>query len=305
MTLEDACDELKTKYEAYDEFTTTAKKTLDDFTNEVNELESKVVSEFDALAEDVKDFLTKVADETNTLVEDVNDAQEDLTELENAVKSTQAEAEKEVSDGQGDLTALTQKATGMAPKVEEMAANGAEKPSQALTETATEVLRELDEAMDDAKNFLEQEVTAGLETLENMTKSWADVVVKSFTDAATHLNKVYEEWAIKIAEVGDTVGKEAFGKAQDHAKECVEYALGDCKSDYETRLNILSNIVDETEGLLDQLKDAFEQKEGELQKGQESLSEEMEELKEAMEKATEALDGVAQLLAQYEFVRMS
>jgi chromosome segregation ATPase len=305
VSLPDAAEEAIKKITDYDEAVDTATARLKELKEQLEKLDEQVSDQFDDLVEDANEFLSKVAQETDALGTQCEETGNALADLQSTVRSTQAEAATAVDDGKADVAELKDRAAGLIPKVEDLAHDGAEQPGNTLAENATEILRELDEAMDEARNFLDQEVAQEITQLETMIESWSEVVLKSFQDASKHLDEVYVEWAGNLVGAGDIVENDGFEKAKEHVGDCVDYALGDCKKDHETRLNILSNVVDETAEKLTALKDALEEKQDEIEKGQKSLAGDLEELKEAVDDATKALDEVAQFLAAYRFVRMS
>jgi ABC-type transporter Mla subunit MlaD len=211
-----------------------------------------------------------------------------------------------MADGRAHLDALAQHATGMQASVESLATQAGETPAQSLAQHAAQIEQELVHALEEARDFVRNEVVHGIEEVAHEIQDRCHAVHNTLAEEYSHaLQAAFDEWESKVDELEDYVNKEGFLASHDHANACVDYSLDTCQAAYEEKLDGLRQVMDALGAGLQELG-AEAQRSGDAAVAQTGadLTGRLSDTHEAAATALSALGSVRELLASYRFVQM-
>jgi chromosome segregation ATPase len=303
-TLEEAAQELVDTLEALDSECQAAQKTIADHQEDLSELDGQIASDWNALTEEVTTFLEAVEEQAGLLAQDGNEAANELGALRGETEAAQAGAEAEIVGSRDDLAALAEHLRSLEPSIDAIVASGAEAPFTALREQADDVREQLERAVTEAREFLEEvarEVEATAQAVEERSEELRAHIAEECT--AT-LQTAYDAWESHVEEL-ETLVKDKFEELPENAREVVEYAMTECVKGHEEELDQMLALVPDVERAIEELKNTIAETATDIgEEGFGALDRGLGGLGEALTRTTEALDRVKALLASYTFVAM-
>jgi predicted nucleic acid-binding Zn-ribbon protein len=301
--LDDAAEELVKKLMPFTQQLGEVKDRFDELDDDLKQMREKIDGEWDALSAKAREFIGKVQEEQGALGRKCDEAGRALADLKTRTATGRGELQAETDDLQGQIRALQQAIDPLDADVESHVANQSEAVMEALAATAGEVIGEIDLELADVKQFLEQSVVQAFESMHLVIDTWAKGLVKAAEEGEARLDRAYQEWAVKLAEVGDSVGKQLFKAAQQNADKTVEHALAECRTAHEEKLQDTAEAVEALAGLLGELKTAIDGAENTVESGAKKLDKGMDEMKDAILDAQKDLDKMEKFLAKYTFAQ--
>ena len=164
----------------------------------------------------------------------------------------------------------------------------------------------LDEAMNEAREFLEDRVPEALSAVSaSIAARVQEVCEGPVQQSAARLEEAYEKWEATLEAVEGLIIEQSFAAAPGHAREVVEYALGECRRGHEDGLRQLQEVAAAVAEALSGLKEEVSTRTAtQRAEGQAELSDGHRELQQALGESGRALDTVKQLLASFTFVQL-
>ena len=304
-TFETAAEELAKKIATLEEILDKADDRFDDLRKQLGTLEEGINEDFTELVEQARSFFSKLQEERESLAREVNEAGQKVVAAENQVGESRGEVERSLGEAEGSLEGLTGNLTALVPQVESLVAEGAETPSQAIGQMAGDIQTSMTQALDAAREMLDNEVTDELDQMRQDLEDRVEALETSAREAGERVERAYSEFATRLDEATSLVEDQAFEAAGKHVKEVVDYAVEECAKAHEQEIETLGDMATDLGKLLDGLKDELETSRDRVkEEGQDALRTDMEELTTAVGAAQAALDQVKDLLASYTFVQM-
>jgi hypothetical protein len=303
-TLEDAAEELVVKLRGLDSEIEESEQKMADLRQQVETAFHEVDQEWTTLSEAAKSFLEKVGEDQEQLDQRARETLQGLTDAQNAVTRDGKEAQTEIAEGHAQLDALGQHATALEPTVESLAAEAGEAPAKSLAERVHELEEELAQVVEQARDFLRDDVVPGVEAMANEVQERCVELHQELADEATAaLQKAFDHWESQVDGLEQHVATQGFQASYQHARDVVEYATEECETASVEKLDALQQIVGVLLGQLKELASEVEQSTNSLvgQAGHD-LAQELEHTHAAATQAVAALDRIKQTLAGYSFV---
>jgi DNA repair exonuclease SbcCD ATPase subunit len=303
-TLEDAAEELVVKLRGLDSEIEESEHRLEELRGRMDAVAHDVEEDWTALTTAVTSFLEKVHTEQEALDTQAKETLAGVGGAQQAVAEEGAAARSEIAEGTGQLEGLAQHATGLAPAVESLAEQAGEAPAKGLAERAHALQQELERAVNEARDFLHDELVPAVEQVATDVHQRAQAVHDALAqEMAQALQHAYEEWEPKVGELEEYVESHGFETSQQHAHDVVEYALGECRTG-------CGHHVDEVHQLVGLLVTQLGELASEVHKSAEALVmhagadliHELEQARTSGQGAVTALDSVKQRLAGYSFM---
>jgi DNA anti-recombination protein RmuC len=303
-TLEDAAEELVVKLRGLDAEIEESDQKLEQLRERVKTVAGEVAEEWTDLTEAVTSLLEKVREEGQQLDDQAEETHRAVTEAHDAVGENATASRNEIAESNAQLDALEQHATGLEPAVESLITDAGEEPARALAERARELEQELTKLVDEARDFLRDEVVPAVEQAADDVRERCEALHRSLTDELTDaMQQAYDEWEGRVDELEDYVLKQGYEASHQHAKDVVEYALDECETASFDRLEELRQLVGMLEAQLQEMAtEVTGAGKGLAEKSGAALVRELEEAKAAAMKAVSGLDKVKQELAQRSFM---
>jgi ElaB/YqjD/DUF883 family membrane-anchored ribosome-binding protein len=303
-TLEDAAEELVIKLRGLESEIAESDQKLETLRERMEAARRDLEEDWTDLTEAVQSLLDKAREEGEQLDRQGDETLQAVTDAHNAVGENATNAHDEIGEAAAELDALGQQATAHEQAIEPLVQDGIEAPAQALEDRAKELEQELGQLVDEAKEFLVDEVVPALEQLADDVRERCQELHRSLTeDHPESLQQVFDEWSGRVDQAESYVREQAYDASHQHALDVVAYAMGECETVSRQRLQELTQVVGLLEGQLQQFATAMGQAGKELtdQSGTRLLRE-LEEAKEAADRAVRGLDHVRQELAARSFM---
>lgn len=304
-TLEDAAEDLVVKLRGLDSEIEESDQKLEALRERVETATREVEQDWTDLREAVTSFLDKVREEGEQLDRQAQETLQAVTDAHNSLSENATAAHDAIAESNGELDALGQHVTSLEPAVESLAAEGGEAPARGLAERARELEQELSKLLDEARDFLRDEVVPAIgqvaddvrERCQNLQRGLAD-------EAAQALQKAYDVWEDELDELEVYVLKEdGYEGSHQHAKDVVEYAMDECETASLNEVEELQQLVGLLEVQLQQTATEVERAgKGLTGQGGAELVRELDQAKDAALKAVAGLDKVKQEMAERSFM---
>lgn len=305
-TLEDAAEELVVKLRGLDSEIEESDDTLDALRERVENATGEVEQRWDELREAVSSLLERLRDEQEQLRQQGQETAQAVVDARNAVAEEGGQARQELAEGRGQLEALGQHAAALEPPVEAWAAEAGEAPARSLAERAGELEQELNRLLEEARDFLQDEVAGAANDAADQVRQMCETLHQSLAQAAAEaFQHAYEEWESTVDKLEDYVVSEGYKASHEHARAVVEYAVDECDKACNQHIDEVQQLVGV---LLDQLKELASEVERSAERvvaqAGAQLVRELEGTHKSAAAAVAALDAVKRELAQYSFVEV-
>jgi DNA anti-recombination protein RmuC len=303
-TLEDAAEDLVVKLKGLDAEIEESDGKLEELRDRVQTAVGEVEKDWTELGEAVTSFLDKLREEAGQLDQQAQETLQAVTDAHNALGENATAAQDEIQQETAALDALGQQVTGLEPAVESLVAEGGEAPPRGLAERARELEQELSKLLDEARDFLRDEVVPAIEQAAAGVRERCEELHRSLAEEQTkELQHVFDEWEKGVGELEEHVLNQGYAVSHQHAKDVVEYALDQCET-------ASLKEVEELQQLVETLETQLQQFAGEVQRTGKALAEqsgtelarELDEAKDAALKAVAGLDKMKQELAERSFM---
>lgn len=304
-TLEDAAEQLVVKLKGLDSEIEESQHSLEELRGRVETSSNEVDEEWSALTEAVTSLLEKLREEQEQLAGEAREALQAAAQARGAVHESAAEARSEIGEGRADLEALSQHAARLEPSVESLVAEAGEAPAQSLAERAQEVEQELARVLEEAREFLQDEVVTSLDRLAEDVRDRCQALRATLVEeGAAALQEAFDEWESGIDELEDYVAAQGFVVSHSHAHAVVGWALDECQTACEAHLEALNALFEETARPLQELATEL-QRAGDILAGRGTdLISALDGTRESATPGVSALDAVKDLLASFSFMRI-
>jgi uncharacterized phage infection (PIP) family protein YhgE len=305
-TLDDAAEALVVRLQGLDSEIENSEHQLQDCRSRIEAVSHEVEQEWTALGEAVASFLTRVHEQQDRLGQETQQALHAAADTQQAAAATATEAQSEIAEARGQLDGLAHHAAGLQPIVESLASGAGEAPAHALAQRAAQIEQELTQALDDARDFLSNEVVHGLEQLAHDIRERCQAVRTTLAEQATHaLQAAFDEWESKLGELEAYVKTKGFLASHDHARAYVDYAAAECGLLVGEQLDRLRPMIDGTGSQVQELASQVQTSSGLLAADSGSeLVKDVDAGRESAVSAVSALDSVRNSLASLRFVQI-
>jgi hypothetical protein len=305
-TLEDAAEELALKLKELGQEVEEGQGALAGYGETLDGDVKRIEEGWTALAARVDAFLGAVSEQAAGLQEDVQRGGQALVDLQNAAAADQAEAAGAVSTAEEAAGELASWVSAQQDPLRQMTAEQVEAALHDLRERAGRAGAALEEALDGARAFLEEEVPAALAAAARQVRDAVQEACDGPLDqAGARLQESCDEWEAMIGAAFGAVLEGSFAAAPPHAREMVDWALGECTRGAGEALAQARDVALLVEqaivGLRDEVAALIA---AHQQDGRQRLSQAHGELLQALADSARALDAVKSLLASFTFVRL-
>jgi DNA repair exonuclease SbcCD ATPase subunit len=273
------------------------------FEEQLDRLRAQVDADWAALGEAVSSYLEKAGAQGTRLGQEHQEAEAALGELRQAVDSAQAEGQTELSGAKAHVAALGEQVEGTRPQVDTLAEQ-AEGAARGLAERASAIQDALDEALSQAREFLEVQVVGQFKEMSEEIERRAEALQTALADECeTALEQAQEDLESKLDEV-DQLADGAFGDARRHVEEVLDFSISESVKSHEQVLGELAGLAGELETAVEALSQATAQRKSEVEQGQGSREDARTDTDGRLNEMIGALNGVKDLLASFTFVEM-
>jgi uncharacterized coiled-coil DUF342 family protein len=303
-TLEDAAEELVIKLRGLESEIAESDQKLETLRERMETAMQELEGDWTDLTEAVESLLVKVREEGEQLDRQGEQTLQAVTDAHNALGESATNARDEIGRTVAELDSLGQRATALEPTVESLVREGVEASAQALEDRAKELEQELGRLVDEARDFLTEDVVPALEQVADDVRERCQELHRSLTEERTEpLQQAFDEWSGHIDEVEAYVLEQGYATSRHHAEDVVEYAMDACETASRQRLEGLTQVVGLLEGQLQQFTAEVERAGKDLtdQSGVRLLRE-LDGATESAERAVSGLDRVRQELAARSFM---
>lgn len=258
----------------------------------------------DAAAVDAKAraLLDRLHQVTERLGQDGQEAASALSELEAAAESARPECEQAIGEGRAQVAAFGEQLEAARPQAEAMVQQG-QAALDALEQYAAQIGESVQQALADAREFVEGQVVTGLQAMKDDVEREAEDAARSIgEDLPSSISESYDHWAAKVGELQSFI-EEFFGDAQQQVDEGVSRCLEECTR---AQMEALEAVVEHVNGSLvpgvEQLQSTVRQEAGVMDSSCSALEAALDKTGGALQSAIAALEGVKENLASYTFV---
>lgn len=304
--LEVAADELVRKLKSVDDEVEEAKDRFTTLKGQLDSLGDQVDTDWIELARAVGDLVEKVQEELATLGNEAQETTQAVANLEPTGQGAQQAAEAGLNAAEEGTSALSTAVNERGPQIDS-AAEAGEQTFQGLSQQAEEVSTQLEEALQQARDFLTGDVVSALETMQSeIADRFAEMRTTLTEECTTALQSSYDEWSGRLDEVLATVEVEGFQAAHEQGQQVVEWALGECATGHEQELERLLEVVGIVQEALATLRDEGigESRTDVGEEGRNALDQGMAETQQALLGMIGALDACRQVMSSYSFVSL-
>jgi len=305
-TLEDAAEELVTRLKGLDSEIEESEQKLTGFRERVAETTAGLEHEWTALHEAANGFFALVHEQQEQLLQQARQTLQQLGEAHEAVGRDGGQAQQELAEGKAGVDALATHASGLEPGVDSLAHDAGEAPAQALAQRAQELQQELAKAVDEARDFLHDEVVPALEqAAQDVHQRCEDLHRELAEEHTQELQQAYQDWESKLGQLEEYVASKSFEASRQHAHDVVDYALDECEKGCTHQLEDLQHVVGVLVTQLQQLAgEAEHAAEALVDQAGAQLLNELDLAHTTGSGAVAALDAVKQRLAAHTFMEM-
>lgn len=302
-TLEDAAEELVVRLKGLDSEIEESEHALQDLRGKVDETSAEVEEEWSHLTDAIASFVSQLREEQEQLAAELRDALQATAEANATVHEDGSRGRASIGDGQSELDALAQHATGLEPGVESLMAEAGETPAHALASRAKEVEEELARILEEARDFIRDDVVSALEQVAGDIRERCHAVESTIAEQRTvALQAIFDAWEPQVDALEAHVAEQGFVASRSHARAVVDWTLEECKTACATHLDAARQVIEETTAPLQELAAAAQlTADSLLGKGGELLAE-LGSTRDSVGRAVSALSAVQQLLGSYTFV---
>lgn len=303
-TLEDAAEALVVKLRALDSEIEESERTIEDLRTRVDGAATEVERDWTALGEAVSSFLAKVGEESSALGEQAQETLRGVADAHAGVSDDGAEALAEVQRGREQLDGLGQHAASLEPAVDTLATEGGEAPPKALADRARELQAQLEQAANDVRDFLQDDVAEAAEQVASQVREACEGVHRLLAEEMTRaLQEGYDDWESQVDELEEQIAAQSFAASHQHASDALEYVVEEWETRSTQQVDKLQQmaalLVTQLQELASGVREAARTLVADV--GQD-LARELEKTRETAATAVAALDQARQLLASYDFM---
>jgi DNA anti-recombination protein RmuC len=301
-TLEDAAQELVDKLEQLDGECKTAQETFASHLEDLAELDANLARDWDALTQTVTGFLEKVQEQASLLAVDGTEAANELGSLRGEVEGVQAEAEAEITGSREQVAALAEHLRSLEPAIEPLIATGAEAPFAALRQQAENVREQLEQALAEAGEYLQDVVTELGSVAQDVDERSEALRAHIAEECSEQLQNGFDSWQGHVEELEQLV-REKLDELPTNAREVVEYAMTECVAGHQEELDRVLALMPQLEQSLEELRSTVDETATDV--GEEALGaldDRLGTLSQSINRTSEAMDAVREVLASYTFV---
>jgi len=305
-TLDDAAEALVIKLRGLDSEIEESEHRLQELRGQIDGTVHDVDQEWAALTEAVSTFLTRIHDEGERLEQETRQALQAAAQAQQALASAGAAGRAEIAEGKGRLEGLAQHATALKQPLESLASQAGEAPAHSLAQRAAHIEEELQHAMAEARDFVRNDVVHSLEELAHDVRERGQAVRAVLAEECTSaLQGTFDEWTSKVDELEQYVKAQGFLASHEHARNYVDYALGECGLFVQEHVNAVVAVVERVGTLLQELASHARETEGPLVlEGGHELLAGLEAARAEAAQTVTALDAVKDRLATMSFVQI-
>lgn len=302
-TFEDAAEDLVVKLRGLDSEIEESEQLLGDLRQRVETVEEEVEREWAVFDASLSAFVEMVREQVDQLHREGEETLRGLSEAQDAVVGDGGEARAGIGEGRAHVEALGEHAAGLTPGVESLVAEGGEAPARSLTERARELEQELERTVEEARDFLRDEVVPAVEDMAaDVTEACQALRTALEEEIVSGLETAFADWESKATELEEYVSSQSFGASHAHAQAVVEWALEQCRSACQEHLAGLDGVYQAAIGPLRTLAWNVQESSESLAEGARELVLELDGTADAARNALRALGSVRDLLAAYSFV---
>ena len=305
-TLEDAAEELVVRLRGLDSEIEESAGKLEELRGRMETAKDDVEQEWTAFSEAATSFLDKIREEQEQLHGQAEETSGAVVDAHREVAESGGAARQDIAEGRAQMEALEQHAAGLEPGVESLAAEVGEAPARALAERARELEQELEKLVAEARDFLQDEVVAAAQETADQVRQVCETLRDSLAEAAAEgFRQAYQDWESTVDGLEDYVVGQGYEASHQHARDVVDYALGECDTACSRQLDELRPLVEVLAAQLKEAASGIEQSAERLvsQAGTELVAE-LDRTCSSAAAAIAALDEVKRELAQYSFVEV-
>ncbi len=305
-TLDDAAEALVVKLQGLDSEIEDSQHRLADLGARLEATGHEVEQEWIALTEAVAALLRKIQEEQQQLDHEVQQAHHATTDTQQAVSTSGAEANSEIAESGEHLEALAQHANALHATLESLATEAGETPAHDLTQRVGQIEEELAHALDEARDFVQNDVVHGIEELGHDIRDRCQALRTSLAEGHTQaLKAAFDEWETKVEGLEQYVRTQGFQASHQHVHDVVEYALTECQTAFTQQLEQIHQMV---EALVGQVREVSAEVQGArdtvvVHTGN-GLETGLDGTRDSVANALSSLGSVRDLLAGYSFIQV-
>jgi chromosome segregation ATPase len=261
---------------------------------------TRLDEDFDTLAETAGAFLERAGTLRTELASELETSLKALQELNTEVAETRAGAVQELEQARADAEALTEQVTTAQPGVTSLQEQ-LEQALQALSEQANAVEQQLQEGLGKARDFLQNDVAAGLAELQQAITDGVEDLASAVGDCRTDLEGSFEDWQERLSEVREYAEGE-FTRLQEHAHEVAEACVQQAAEAHREKLQELGQTAERLIGTLGVFGESLMSQREDLAQYRTASDDGVAPANDQTEAMLEVLQRVKDKLASFSFV---
>jgi uncharacterized phage infection (PIP) family protein YhgE len=302
--LEAAADAALAKVKELSGHVDDAREACTGLREEAERLRGEMEADWEAFQQKARTLLDAVPEGRARIDEGAQEALRGLGELSGAVANAGAEGEGLERTEAAQVAALGDGVEGLRPQMASLIEH-AETALESLTRQAAAAEEALEEAVSEARAFVEGEAREQLTAMQDSIGAAAAEIGRALAEESTaSLDEACSTWEQKLGELEGFVEK-AFADTGQHVEDVVTYSLKECAKAHAEALDRLVEALDATLApAMEALEAAVEQSASEVQGAESGLEIDFDETGRELEAALAALQRVKEVLASYSFVSL-
>ena len=301
--LETAADELVRKLTSVESEVQEAHESFAALTAQVATLGDEVDEHWSELVRAVGELVAKAQAEQEALARETGESAQAVATLESTAQRAEEAAASGLDAGETGTRQLADQVREHRGPVES-ASEAGEKSLQALGQQAEALSTQLEQVLQEGREFLTGEVAEELEAMRDaIADRFAEMRTTLVEECAGALQTAYDEWSSRLDEVLQTVESEGFEAARENAEEVATWALAECAAGHQAEFDRLHEVAEVVRAALRTLtEDVAECATDVGEEGAGALEEALEQTQQALLGMVAALDACRGQMGSYSFV---
>ena len=278
----------------------SARARLDALATRVEEMHRQVQADWDRLDEQARVFSEATAEQATHVAQASDGAGTALVELKGDAEQTMGSGASEIEASQEHTSSLTEQFAAAQPRLEQVR-TALDEAVASLESQAAGVASDLESALAEAREFLEVELTDGLQSLADEVSERTRALGEALDRGADELRDAYQAWSDGLERVETALVVESTS-IDEELTENVDLACDRCADAYRAAFEATSARVREVEAVLRGLEAAAAEADGGSAPLAAPLEEALGRAVEGWQGAQQALEAAVAVLARYSFV---
>ena len=300
--LEAAADAAVVSVKKFEDEVTEAEEALKELEEQAERLQGQLTTAWATVEACLTAFSKAIEAQRVESGEDGQRAQQALGEVTTALGTARGEGEAELLGARDELLGFGQRVDGVRPTVANFS-DDLRTLAQSVADRAGQIETQLDLALNEARDFLGVQMVEDLRGIASaLQERGMAVEAMVTTQCVTALDAAYQDFETKVGELETLIEEKAFTEPADHAREVVEFSIGEYRQAQNGALEVLAGNVRDLELELANLTESLGRRRTEIDTDKDAFDQEAQLVESLAADMAAALNSVKALMASYTFV---